>query len=226
MRAHRKKLSSQKKDSFFVRVLQFSFVAGYGMIKEKGGLPMKRLAALFFALVICCVSIPAAALQDQVMLDDVTYTVDTEAGTISDEENFYLYQVTLRSDGYTLDITYPNGAEYSRTAFPGGYSEEYGEDYRSTPSAYPDGDTLEEVLQQADVVTVPQKQAQRGNKSVLLLLLLLVLGLFFAGYPYGAWYIEWGWHFKGAEPSPGALLFNRVIGILLLIGTLVWFIFI
>ena len=91
--------------------------------------------------------------------------------------------------------------------------------------AYPDGDTLEEVLQQADVVTAPQKQVQRGNKSVLLLLLLLVLGLFFAGYPYGAWYIEWGWHFKGAEPSPGALLFNRVIGILLLIGTLVWFLF-
>ena len=209
-----------------MRVLQFSFVAGYGMIKEKGGFLMKRLAALFFALVICCyVAIPAAALQDQVLLGNVTYTVDTEAGTISDGENFYQYQITLRSDGYTLDITYPNGVEYSRTAFPGGYSEEYGEDYRSTASAYPDGDTLEEVLQQAGVVTVPQKQAQRGNKSVLLLLLLLVLGLFFAGYPYGAWYIEWGWHFKGAEPSPGALLFNRVIGILLLIGTLVWFLF-
>lgn len=195
------------------------------MIKEKGGFLMKRLAVRLVALVICCVSIPAVALQDQVLLDNVTYTVDTEAGTISDGENFYQYQITLRSDGYTLDITYPNGVEYSRTAFPGGYSEEYGEDYRSTPSAYPDGDTLEEVLQQAGVVTAPQKQAQRGNKSVLLLLLLLVLGLFFAGYPYGAWYIEWGWHFKGAEPSPGALLFNRVIGILLLIGTLVWFLF-
>ena len=66
---------------------------------------------------------------------------------------------------------------------------------------------------------------ESGEKSVLLLLVLLGIGIFSAAYPYGAWYLERGWYYKDAEPSDAALLFNRVVGILLLAGALIWFLF-
>ena len=53
-------------------------------------------------------------------------------------------------------------------------------------TVYPTGDTLETVLHNAGVTYI----SQSGEKSVLLLLVLLGIGIFSAAYPYGAWYLE------------------------------------
>ena len=182
----------------------------------------KKLTALLLALaLVYTFSLPVAAAQKTVEWEGVTYTVDTEAQTIHDGESVYEYQVELYRDGYTLEITYPNGAFWSASVTESDGTYGWNEEYDMKGTVYPTGDTLETVLHNAGVTYI----SQSGEKSVLLLLVLLGIGIFSAAYPYGAWYLERGWYYKDAEPSDAALLFNRVIGILLLAGALIWFLF-
>ncbi len=81
------------------------------------------------------------------------------------------------------------------------------------------------MLDEARVLSSVADVGWRSEKSVLLFLVLLILGLFSLFYPYGVWYLERGWYYKDAEPSEAALIFNRVVDILLLAGALIWFIF-
>lgn len=184
---------------------------------------MKRLAALFFALVICCVAIPAAAWQETVMWNDVSYLVDTEACTISDGRYTYEYLLTPYGDGggYDLDITYPNGAEYRWMDIGGGYFE-WSEDYDDSGSLYLKGDHLKGILEQAGVLPGSRSLPWEG-KSVPLLLLLLAIGLAGLLAPRAVWYLEIGWRIQDAEPTKAALVVNRVIGGLFLFGVLIWF---
>src|SRR5690606_27510871 len=46
-------------------------------------------------------------------------------------------------------------------------------------------------------------------------IILMLIGLLLAVFPYGAWYLEIGWRLKDAEPSDLALIVNRVGGILI-----------
>ena len=90
----------------------------------------KKLTALLLALaLVYTFALPVAAAQKTVEWEGVTYTVDTEAQTIHDGESVYEYQVELYRDGYTLEITYPNGAFWSAlvTESDGtyGWNEEY-----------------------------------------------------------------------------------------------------
>ena len=155
--------------------------------------------------------------------EGVTYTVDTEAQTIHDGESVYEYQVELYRDGYTLEITYPNGAFWSASVTESdgtyGWNEEYDMKARFTPRGIR---WKPYCATRVSPIFLPAKAAK---KAVLLLLVLLGVGIFSAAYPYGAWYLERGWYYKDAEPSDAALLFNRVVGILLLAGALIWFLF-
>ena len=184
----------------------------------------KKLTSLLLALaLVYTFSLPVAAAQKTVEWEGVTYTVDTETQTIHDGESVYEYQVELYRDGYTLEITYPNGAFWSASVTESDGTYGWNEEYDMKGTVYPTGDTLETVLHNAGVTYI--SSGQSGEKSVLLLLVLLGVGIFSAAYPYGAWYLERGWYYKDAEPSDAALLFNRVVGILLLAGALIWFLF-
>lgn len=44
--------------------------------------------------------------------------------------------------------------------------------------------------------------------------LLILIGLFNVFFPRAAWYLEIGWKIKDSEPSEGALIFHRVMGVI------------
>lgn len=48
-------------------------------------------------------------------------------------------------------------------------------------------------------------------------ILLILTGIFNVFFPKAAWYLEIGWKVKDSEPSEGALILHRVIGIILCI---------
>lgn len=47
--------------------------------------------------------------------------------------------------------------------------------------------------------------------------LLILAGLFNVIFPRAAWFLEIGWKIKDSEPSEGALILHRVIGVILCI---------
>ena len=138
----------------------------------------------------------------------VEYTIDPEACTIFDGTYTYQYSLSVRSGGYSIDITYPDGSSYwwqtNANSGAGGWSD----DYDST--RYIDGMTLCHVLEE----DVPKEN--RGT-NVPLALLILLIGLFHAITPHTVWFLEYGWRFKEAEPSDLALALNRIGGILAII---------
>lgn len=138
----------------------------------------------------------------------ITYVIDLENGTVFDGTHTYQYEISGDSGGYSIDITYPDGSTYwwrtqssgSFTTGSGGWSDDYHE------NRYVDGDTLCDVLEEI----VPK---EREPKNVLLIVVLLVLGSFNTFSPYTAWYLEYGWRYRNAEPSDLALGLNRLGGI-------------
>ena len=56
---------------------------------------------------------------------------------------------------------------------------------------------------------------------MLLILLLLAVGIFNTASPHTAWYLEYGWRYKDAEPSDMALTFSRLGGILAIIAAVI-----
>lgn len=148
-------------------------------------------------------------------VDGVTYTIDTEEGTISDGRFTYLYTI----QGNSITITYPNGAEwwmdYRNNIGAGGWSDNY---YDSVSEAgYPDGYTLERL------VFSPQRSSEQGG-SPLLGFLMIILGIFNLASPRTAWYLSYGWHYKDAEPSDVSLALARVGGgVLVLVGVIMLF---
>ena len=211
------KISCNPREKQYTKTIESDVLQGEIAMK-------KKLTALLLALaLVYTFSLPVAAAQKTVEWEGVTYTVDTEAQTIHDGESVYEYQVELYRDGYTLEITYPNGAFWSASVTESDGTYGWNEEYDMKGTVYPTGDTLETVLHNAGVTYI--SSGKSGEKSVLLLLVLLGVGIFSAAYPYGAWYLERGWYYKDAEPSDAALVFNRVVGILLLAGALIWFLF-
>ena len=141
--------------------------------------------------------------------DGVSYLVDRENQTISDGTHTYRYVLTGDSDGYSVRITYPNGSSYwwetrksgggIMTGY-GGWSDDYDEE------RYAKGDVLCDILE----ASVPEKTEP---KNILIVLLLLAAGIFNAAAPHTAWYLEYGWRYKDAEPSDLALAATRFGGV-------------
>ena len=187
----------------------------------------KRLGALFLAMALLgAFALPAAADIREVDWEGVSYAVDTEEQAIFDGTHSYTYEVSVHGAGiYDLKITYPNGATWDCEEDLAGGTIGWSDSYDIIGATYPTGDTLQQVLDEARVLSSVADVGWRSEKSVLLFLVLLILGLFSLFYPYGVWYLERGWYYKDAEPSEAAPIFNRVVGILLLAGALIWFIF-
>ncbi len=138
-----------------------------------------------------------------------TLTIDTENKTISDGTYLYEYDIS----GYDLTITYPNGTIYSWTTDrygngSGGWDSDY-DPYRYVPFS-----TLQAALEEQEYNHTPPK-------NIFPILLLLGLGIFVEAAPRAAWYLEYGWRFKDAEPSDLALGLNRFCGVILLVVAVV-----
>ena len=140
------------------------------------------------------------------------YTVDQEHCNIVHGEDVYTYEIS--GDGSSIQITYPNGATYhwtwSGNMGYGGWSDDY------DPERYADGDTL------IDLVNFQPPRESSGDP--LLGLLALAVGVFNLVSPRTAWYLNYGWRFRDAEPSDAALVLGRVGGgIAVFLGLLLLF---
>ncbi len=132
------------------------------------------------------------------------YTVDTGSQTIREGNYIYRYELTRTTDGYSLEITYPNGATYfysqGKTDGTGGWSENY------DAGRFASGTVLREALEES-VLT------EKGKSSYLGLAVLLAgLGVWCAAAPRSVWYLKGGWKYKDAEPSEAAVWAYRIVG--------------
>ncbi len=139
--------------------------------------------------------------------DGVVYTIDMEQGTVSDGKETYQFTFFSKSNGYRLEIMYPDGSTYwweqRANMGSGGWSEDYDE------TKYASGWDLQDVL------TEGRKPAK--EKNVVLILLLLIVGGLHTAKPDAMWYLQYGWRFQDAKPSEEALMVNRLGGVLALV---------
>ena len=167
---------------------------------------------LMFSLCACSSSDTGTSSTYTVNKYGTDYVVDPDNRTISDGKYTYQYDLTVDSSNYSIDITYPDGSTFwwsaqssgSTTTGFGGWSDDYDE------GRYADGYTLCDVVEER----VPQSS---GNPNIFLVLVLLAVGLFNAIWPRAAWYLEYGWRYKNAEPSDLVLGLNRFGGIIAII---------
>ena len=172
---------------------------------------MKKMFTLWMTvllLISLCACSSTKTTTYTVTKGGTTFIVNTENSTISDGTNIYMYSLSGNLSDYDVDITYPDGSTYwwsvQDNSGMGGWSDDYDE------NRYIDGNTLCKVLEEE----MPEKPKTR---NVLIIILLLSICVFNVASPYTAWYLEYGWRYKDAEPSDIALGLNRFCGILAII---------
>lgn len=174
------------------------------------------LCALLVLILCACSSASGADKAYTVYRNGTEFVVDPQQETVFDGTHTYHYRLSGDTGSYGINITYPDGSTYWwQTQKSGGFSTGSGgwsDNYDA--SRYVSGDTLCDVLATA----VPKEQEP---KNVLLILLLLAVGIFNTASPHTAWYLEYGWRYKDAEPSDMALTFSRLGGILAIIAAVI-----
>lgn len=185
---------------------------------------MKRtvflLCTLLALLLLCGCAKEEKAPQDRrysVNVDNIWFTVDPDAHTITDGTTVYHYEISGGgSIRYSVTFTYPDGETYTWTetksgnvtAGSGAVSQNYNEDL------YVSGMTLRDVIE----AEAPElKKSDAGGGSFLIGIIAIAIGAFSIASPETAWKMEYGWRFKNAEPSEAALLWNRIGGVITVI---------
>ena len=142
------------------------------------------------------------------------YTVDQENRTITSGADVYTYTVSGNGSISEITITYPNGATYfwqwNGNSGHGGWSDDF------DPVRYADGDPLMDLIHF-------QPEPERSGVPGAVIFLLLAIGAFHLAAPRTAWYLSYGWRFKGAEPSDAALVLGRAGGVIAVIIALILF---
>lgn len=173
---------------------------------------MRKIILLFLpallALCLCSCGRPAVYT---VETSRGSATINTENETITVGEDVYRYKLS----GYNVEITYPDGSAWYQDSYDGnsfsiGWSEAY------EPGKYIDGDDLARALQE-------RAPGRIERKNPLPSLLLLGIGIFALASPRSVWYLEYGWHYKDAEPSELALFANRAGGAAAIIAAVIIF---
>ena len=156
-------------------------------------------------LLLLLYPVPAAmAAGTPVEVDGHALVVDFQAGTITCEGEVYSFAI----QGDSIRIDYPNGVSFVRT---GNATAGYGPlDQPFSTAGYLSEDTLFKALEGGDT-----EGGWRPGSYAPLALLLLPLGIFSLAKPERAWYVSWGWRYKNAKPSDGALLAQRLEGVVL-----------
>ena len=164
------------------------------------------IVILIFAL-CSCTPAPTKYTVDK---NGVTYEINKENKTISDGSNIFKYEFEGNESDYEVNITYPDGSTYwwdmSGVMGNGGWSDGY------DPDKYVDGDVLTNIL-----LEDAPKATKHSGGSIIAIILLIALGIFNVAVPHAAWYLEYGWRYKDAEPSDFALGLNRFGGVVAII---------
>ncbi len=156
---------------------------------------LKKLLPILFILLL----LAGCSSTKRVEYGGKYFTVNTKTNTVFDGANSYSYTAS----GNAVEITYPNGAWY----YSGKNGISYSDDYHETvDKAYTDGGFLAEAVRKAE-----------GNPETRLFtifggLLLGALGLSMLLFPEIFFYLRYGWMFRNAEPSDGAILWCRFSG--------------
>jgi len=165
---------------------------------------MRRLALLVLVVGLLTAGCGQRAQTYTIDKGGKRYTVDTGSQTIREGNYIYRYELTRTTDGYSLEITYPNGATYSysqgKISGVGSWSEDY------DAGRYAPGTVLREVLEES----VLKEKGRSANLG--LAVLLAGLGVWCAAAPRSVWYLKGGWKYKDAEPSKPALWVYRAVG--------------
>ena len=166
---------------------------------------MKKCMVLFVVMIIV-ISLLGCSRQDgvyTVTVNGTDFFVDPVEMTVTEGENVYRYSFSGDSSDYRVTIQFPDGSSYwysqSNGMGQGGWSQDYRE------GTYASGNTLVNVITK----NVPKK-ADPGRFWGGIL--LVALGVFDVIFPKVSWYLGYGWRYKNAEPSDGALFFARMAG--------------
>ena len=146
----------------------------------------------------------------------VTFNPGTYSeGRIESATGAYSFAYNRSGD---LEITYPDGSSCTYRKTQNAASLGASPDFDPGSKGYPDGITMAWGIEHAIDQARPSTE-NRGN--VLLGILLLAVGAWFAFAPRSAWYLGHGWRFKNAEPSDAVLvLYGLGGGVLLFIGAI------
>lgn len=146
-------------------------------------------------------------------VDNKTSPVDKINQTVTIGEKIYKYNI----EGSQITITYPDNSSYwwveEESGGHGGWSEDYDE------SKYMPGPSLISLIN----AEAPRKTT---NKNYSLILLLFIVGIWNAVFPYYSWYLSYGWRYKNVEPSDIAINFTRISGISMILISIFVFIII
>lgn len=187
---------------------------------------MKKFGVFLLAFMLILLLCACESNIYTVKMDGITFTVDTDLGTISDGTNTYKFSVYAEAGGgQRTRFTYPNGATWwwyrDSNTNGGGYSDNYDE------TTYVPGNVLMSVIETKS----NEKSSQSGSQvrmsyvNVLVGMILFLIGVFNAAAPRTAWYLTKGWKYKNLEPSDAAIELNRVIGVIAaIIGIVVCFV--
>lgn len=174
-----------------------------------------RLWLMAFAAMILLTACSSQKTYD-INYNNVSYTVDAQVQTISDGTNLYSYEIIRNPSGYSLNITYPDGAVYWSEVTQGQDTSSAVGGWNNLPAGenYTSSNDLTSIL---EATVLPQA----SSHNIVLIVLLIIIGLLCIIFPRAFWYLERGWHFKDAEPSDLSLVINRCIGVLALIIAIV-----
>ena len=165
---------------------------------------MRRLIWTCILLLLLYPVPVAMAAGIPVEVDGHALVVDFQAGTITCEGEVYSFAI----QGDSIRIDYPNGVSFVRT---GNATAGYGPmDQPFSTAGYLSEDTLFKALEGGGA-----EGGWRLGSYAPLAVILLPLGIFSLVKPERACYVSWGWRYKNAEPSDGALLAQRLEGVVL-----------
>ena len=163
---------------------------------------------LMLALLCACAETKTASTEPYTVGSYAVTPINEKSGTITDGTNTYSYRYRTSGSGYSVTFTYPDGETYTWTE--NGNTGSGSTSLNFDLEKYPSGMELNGVLMRT-------RPAEKKEKPVAVILVLLLIGVFNTAWPMGAWYLEIGWKFRDAEPSDAALGWNRAAGVLALI---------
>ena len=170
----------------------------------------KSILSLLLLLAVLLTGCASAKGPEQTVLSDGTeLTIDRDAGTISDGQHTYRYELSGNTKKYSVTITYPNGATYNESVNDGVGTDDW-----------TGADPLDSYLSGKTLVSsvIGQLPQPKNFKMILAGALMLLIGLFPALFPRKAWVISNSSLARDTEPTDEALRMGRIMGIVMSIA--------
>jgi hypothetical protein len=180
----------------------------------------KRLILTFLFIIILSLTSCKKTKGEFILgYDDATYKINLSNKTICDETYTYKYKFSGYKLEYKIKIIYPDGSIYN-CKYDGNYKTESW-DGQYNP-IYASSKRLSSII----VGFAPtQKPKLLDQKSIIIGIITIIIGVVNIIYPDRMWYLEYGWACDGGEPSDTVLILNRLLGIVLTIIGIVLIVF-